>query len=73
MIAIVFLTWLFTATLFVGLTTLRWWYVDKSPPIRKTDLGSYKPEPERTAAVIALSGLDGALSSTRPRRHPTRR
>jgi hypothetical protein len=46
----------FSATLFVGLTTLRWWYVDKAPPIRKTD--SYKPEPERTAEDYPLLGVD---------------
>ena len=58
MVAVVFLTWLFTATLFVGLTTLRWWYVDQSPVMPKTDLGSYKPEPERTAEDYPLLGVD---------------
>ncbi len=53
MIAIVFFTWLFTATLFVGLTTLRWWYIDKSPPIRKANLGSYAP-----AEDFPLQGID---------------
>ena len=58
MIAFIFLTWLFTATLFVGLTILRWWYIDKSPPIRKANLGSYAPEPERTAEDFPLQGID---------------
>jgi hypothetical protein len=58
MIAIAFLVWLLIATLFVGILTLRWWYIDKSPPIPKTDLGSYKPEPERTAEDYPLLGVD---------------
>jgi hypothetical protein len=58
MIAFIFLTWLFTATLFVGLAILRWWYIDKSPPIRKANLGSYAPEPERTAEDFPLQGID---------------
>jgi hypothetical protein len=33
-------------------------HVDKSPPILKTDLGSYKPEPERTAEDYPLLGID---------------
>ena len=58
MIAIVFLVWLFIATLLVGLITLRWWYSDKSPPISKTNLGAFKPEPERTAEDYPLLGVD---------------
>jgi hypothetical protein len=42
----------------VGHATLRWWYVDKSPPIRETNLGSYQPEPERTAEDYPLLGID---------------
>ena len=55
---VAFLVWLFIATLFVGLLTLRWWYRDKSPPIRKTILGCYQPEPERTAEDYPLQGID---------------
>ena len=58
MIAIVFLPWLFTATLFVGLSTLRWWYIYHSPPIRKANLGCCAPEPERTAEEFPLQGID---------------
>ena len=59
MIAIVFFTWLFSATLFVGLTTLRWWYVDQgtSDP-QKPSLAPHKPEPQRTAEDYSLLGVD---------------
>jgi hypothetical protein len=58
MLAIVFFAWLFIATLFVGLLTLRWWYIDKSPTSRETNLGSDEPEPERTAEDYPLQGID---------------
>ena len=32
--------------------------VDKPPPIRETNLGSYEPKPERTAEDYPLLGID---------------
>jgi hypothetical protein len=55
---IAFLVWVLIATLFAGLITLRWWYSDKQPPSRKTNLGSDEAQPEPTAEDFPLDRID---------------
>ena len=64
MVAVAFLVWLFIATLFVGLLTLRWWYINKSrrrSPRPTSDASNLSPSGPRRISPCKASIWTNAL------------